>query len=56
MDRDYLTEAEIKAIRKRLPQLYVLGYYSIESYLYHPQNIKAASSQFASEFAIDHTD
>ncbi len=53
MDRDYLTEAEIKAIRKRLPQLYVLGYYSIESYLYHPQNIKAASSQFGSEFAID---
>lgn len=49
MDRDYLTEIEIRAIRQRLPRLFVLGYYSIESYLYHPDNIQAAVPDFDKE-------
>lgn len=46
MDRDYLTETEIKALQKKLPRLAVLGYYSLESYLYHPQNIAEAAPGF----------
>lgn len=47
MDRDYLTDGEIKALQRKLPRLSILGYYSLESYLYHPQNIVEAAPGFA---------
>ncbi|MDZ7897378.1 MAG: AAA family ATPase [Arcicella sp.] len=42
-DRDYLTDVEIKKIQKDFPNLYILNYYSFESYLYHPDNIQEIS-------------
>ena len=39
IDRDFLGSEEILEIRRSLPNLNVLEYYSIESYLYHPANI-----------------
>ncbi len=39
MDRDFLTDEEIKIIQKKFPDLYVLSYYSIENYLFHPENL-----------------
>lgn len=46
MDRDYLTPDEIKRIHERYPSLFVLDLYSIESYLYHPQNMMEAVPGF----------
>ena len=43
MDRDFLGTEEIEEIRRRHPNLFVLGYYSIENYLYHPTNVAAIS-------------
>ncbi|MCY4660961.1 MAG: AAA family ATPase [Acidobacteria bacterium] len=39
IDRDYIGAEEIEALRREQPRLFVLGYYSIESYLLHPQNL-----------------
>lgn len=39
IDRDYLGEDEIAWIRTQHPRLFVLGYYAIENYLYHPDNL-----------------
>jgi energy-coupling factor transporter ATP-binding protein EcfA2 len=39
VDRDYLTDAEIQQWAARLPQLRILRMYSIENYLYHPDNL-----------------
>jgi energy-coupling factor transporter ATP-binding protein EcfA2 len=38
IDRDYLGDDEIAWIRTKHPRLFVLGYYAIENYLYHPDN------------------
>ncbi len=46
MDRDYLSETEIANLREPLPNLLVLGYYTFENYLYHPDNIRAAVPDF----------
>ena len=43
IDRDYLGAEEIREIRRIHPNLFVLGYYSIENYLYHPENIREMS-------------
>ena len=43
IDRDFLGTEEIREIRRKHPNLFVLGYYSIESYLYHPENIAKLS-------------
>jgi len=43
IDRDYLGTAEIAEVVRRLENLYVLGYYAIENYLYHPDNIAELS-------------
>lgn len=40
-DRDFLLDGEIEKIRKQYPNYYILGYYCIENYLYHPENIAA---------------
>jgi predicted ATPase len=39
IDRDYLGDDEIAWIRTQHPRLFVLGYYAIENYLYHPANL-----------------
>ena len=43
IDRDFLGTEEIREIGRRHRNLLVLGYYSIESYLYHPDNISETS-------------
>jgi predicted ATPase len=39
IDRDYRGDDEIAWIRAQYPRLFVLGYYAIENYLYHPANV-----------------
>ena len=39
IDRDYLTDSDIEEIEKQYKNLKVLRLYSIENYLYHPDNI-----------------
>lgn len=53
MDRDYLTVQEIQNIRVTYPNLYILEYYSIESYLYHPKNIVELVPDFDTEWYIN---
>ena len=43
IDRDYLGTAEIAEVIRRQENLHVLGYYAMESYLYHPDNIAELS-------------
>ena len=51
IDRDYLGTEEIGAIRRIQPNLFVLGYYSIENYLYHPENIRELAPEGFDESA-----
>ncbi|MBV7529795.1 AAA family ATPase [Chitinophaga sp. sic0106] len=39
VDRDFLSDEDIIEIRKEYERLYILQYYSIENYLYHPDNL-----------------
>jgi len=39
VDRDFLSDDDILQIRQHYPNLTVLDYYSIENYLYHPDNL-----------------
>lgn len=39
IDRDYLSDEEIKELHSIYPWLYILPYYSIENLLYHPDNL-----------------
>lgn len=39
-DRDFLLDSEIDRIKKNYPNFYILEYYCIENYLYHPENIE----------------
>ena len=41
VDRDFLSDDDIVQIRLQYPQLTILNYYSIENYLYHPDNLSA---------------
>ena len=43
MDRDFLGSNEIAEIRRLWPNLLVLEYYSLENYLYHPDNLNEIS-------------
>ena len=43
MDRDFLGADEIEELRREHPNLFVLGYYSLESYLHHPLNLAEVS-------------
>ena len=38
-DRDFLLDSEIKKIKEKHKNYYITGYYCIENYLFHPQNI-----------------
>ena len=39
IDRDFIGTEEIREIRRRQPNLFVLTYYSTENYLHHPANL-----------------
>ena len=39
IDRDFIGTEEIREIRRQRPNLFVLDYYSVENYLYHPANL-----------------
>lgn len=40
IDRDYLTDEERVDLLQQYNNLYILNYYSIENYLYHPENLE----------------
>lgn len=46
IDRDYLGDDEIAWIRAQHPRLFVLGYYAIENYRYHPANVAEVVAGF----------
>ncbi|XHR95436.1 AAA family ATPase [Mucilaginibacter sp. UC70_90] len=52
-DRDYLSDEERTDLLSRYPNLYLLKYYSIENYLFHPDNLeeyyKNANKEFNKE-------
>ena len=50
VDRDFLSNDDIKNIRKQYPSLYILHYYSIENYLYHPDNLEEYNQSKGREF------
>jgi len=41
IDRDYLTDQERKDLLEKYSNLYILDYYSVENYLYHPDNLES---------------
>lgn len=40
VDRDFLSDDDITEIKKSYPSLIILEYYSLENYLYHPENLE----------------
>ncbi|MEM6633248.1 MAG: AAA family ATPase [Bacteroidota bacterium] len=40
IDRDFLTDEEVLDLQKNYPGLVILKYYSIENYMYHPDNLE----------------
>jgi len=40
VDRDFLSEDDIAQIKAHYPKLHMLNYYSIENYMYHPDNLE----------------
>jgi AAA15 family ATPase/GTPase len=40
VDRDFLSDDDITVIAQQYTNLYILGYYSIENYMYHPDNLE----------------
>jgi len=50
VDRDFLTDEEIKLIENEYDGLKVLKLYSIESYLFHPENVAEYKANISSDF------
>jgi len=40
VDRDFLSDNDIVEIKKYYPNLYILEFYSVENYMYHPDNLE----------------
>ena len=40
IDRDFLTDEEVTLVRQTYADLFILNYYSIENYFYHPSNLE----------------
>lgn len=53
VDRDYLTDSEINNVEAVYERLKVLRYYSIENYLFHPDNLKEYWDQKGKKFDAD---
>ena len=54
MDRDYITDEEINHLGLKIPNLKILKLYSIENYLYHPDNIQELAPIFDKAAWINH--
>ncbi|MBI1227108.1 MAG: AAA family ATPase [Bacteroidetes bacterium] len=54
VDRDFLTDEEVVDIETTYPNLKILRYYSIENYLYHPDNLAEYYSQKDLPFDLKH--
>ncbi len=53
-DRDFLTSPEITKLQTQHSNYFILEYYCIENYLYHPENIKCAYPDFEpKEYILD---
>ena len=50
IDRDYLTDEERQNLIIQYDHLHILNYYSIENYLYHPDNLKEYYSNIGKTF------
>ncbi|HEY8782611.1 MAG TPA: AAA family ATPase [Mucilaginibacter sp.] len=50
IDRDYLTDEERTDLLQRYKNLYILDYYSIENYLFHPDNLEEYYKGIGKEF------
>lgn len=50
IDRDYLTNTELDQLTTHYPFCRILKYYSMENYLYHPENVREA---LGSSFQVD---
>jgi hypothetical protein len=50
VDRDFLTDEDIDFIMKAYRGLFILKYYSIENYLYHPDNLDEYYSSSGKDF------
>ena len=57
IDRDFLSDEEIKDIEATYTNLHILRYYSIENYMYHPDNLeeyyRSQNQQYDKEAYID---
>ncbi len=51
VDRDFLSDDDIGLIKANYPGLYILDYYSIENYLYHPDNLVEYYTSIKQEFS-----
>jgi len=38
-DKDYLLRYEVSKLKMKFPKYYILDYYCVENYLYHPENV-----------------
>ncbi len=50
IDRDYLTDEERIDLLQVYPNLYILNYYSIENYFYHPENLEEYYNNVGKDF------
>jgi predicted ATP-binding protein involved in virulence len=52
-DRDYLTDEELILLKEKYSFLRILNYYSIENYLFHPDNLKEYFTSRGIDFNAD---
>ena len=50
IDRDYLSDHEIEVIEKNYANVYLLRYYCLENYLFHPDNLAEHFEQLGKQF------
>ncbi len=53
IDRDYLTDEEIIDLLRVYQNLFILNYYSIENYFYHPENLEEYYKSLGKDFFKD---
>jgi hypothetical protein len=51
VDRDFLTDEDINLIKANYSGLFILNYYSIENYLYHPDNLQEYYTSIKQDFS-----
>ncbi|TAE29991.1 MAG: chromosome segregation protein SMC [Cytophagales bacterium] len=54
VDRDFLSDDDITQLRSRFPTLLILEYYSIENYLFHPDNLSVYHQERGNHFDRTH--